>query len=239
MRKSVLNHWKSKLLIGAAATLAVQTWAQPNPQSPPPAPGISPPSAVKEQPALFIKQAASDNNLAITLADLGATKAQNPDLKAFCSDIQKEHIQANAQLQPLAQKYAVVLEQSPSRRELREASKFEKLTGAEFDQKLATALLEGHQKSIVQCDKAGEAVEAPDVKQYATELGFKLRHHFEHGQEVAKTVGVDQATISAIASKVPAAVGGTGSAQEPKPSVGGEKIDQGAGAKQLQPGAKP
>jgi predicted outer membrane protein len=55
----------------------------------------------------FIKQAFRDNQTEIDLAAIGAAKAQNADLKALCEQLQKDHREANQDLQPIAQKYGV------------------------------------------------------------------------------------------------------------------------------------
>lgn len=78
------------------------------------------------------------------------------------------------------------------------------------------------------------------MKQFAQATLPKLQQHFQHAQTVAKAVGVDQSTISSIVNGTPEAVGGTGTAQEPEPGTGaGGKTEKGAGAKQLEQGAKP
>src|SRR6266478_5071405 len=70
----------------------------------------------------FIKDAARDNEMELSLAQVGAQKAENADLKSFCQKLQQDHTQANQELQPLAQKYGVTIEQTRSSE--REANKF-------------------------------------------------------------------------------------------------------------------
>ena len=172
----------------------------------------------------FIKDAARDNEMEISLAQVGAQKAENTDLKSFCQKLQQDHTQANQELQPLAQKYGVTIEQTRSSE--REANKFEKETsGAKFDQKLATELLKNHQKDIAKFEKASSQVQETDVKQYIDNMLPKLREHFQHAETVAKAVGVDQSTISSYVRKTPGAVGGTADEQG---------TQQGAGSKDLQ-----
>lgn len=186
----------------------------------------------------FIKQAFRDNQTQIDLANVGVGKAQNADLKTFCQKIQEDHTQANKDLQPLAQKYGV--SEQPSKLGEREVNKFEKETsGPEFDKKLATELLKGHQKDIARYEHAASKLQEADVKQYAETMLPKLREHLQHAETVARAVGVDQSTISSIMSKTPA-VGGTSETQEPATGTGtGGKTDQGAGARQLEPGSTP
>lgn len=188
----------------------------------------------------FIKQAAKDNNSEISLAEAGATKAQNQELKSLCQQLQQDHTQANQQLQGIAQKYGVTLGQTTWLQK-HEINRFEKETaGAEFDKKLATEFLRDHQKDLAKFEKASSDVQASDVKQYVDTMLPKLREHFQHAESVARAVGVDDSTIAGIVKKTPEAAGGTGTSQEPAPGTGsGEKTEKGEGAKQPQPSQTP
>lgn len=182
----------------------------------------------------FIKQAARDNNMEVSMAEMGASKAQNQDLKSFCQKLQQDHTQANQQLQSIAQKYNITVEQPNT--QTHELNRFQHETaGPDFDKKLATDFLRDHQKDIAKFEKASNDVQAPDVKQYIDSMIPKLREHFQQAETVARTVGVDDSTIASIVKKTPEAAGGTGTAQEPVPGTGsGEKTQKGEGAKQLQ-----
>jgi putative membrane protein len=128
-------------------------------------------------------------------------------------------------LQPLAQKYGVSIEQSRSTE--REANKFEKETaGAKFDQKLATELLKSHEKDIAKFEKASTSVQESDVKAYIDKMLPKLRDHFQHAATVAKSVGVDQSTISSYEKKTPGAVGGTSDEQSTTQGTGSKDLQQ-------------
>lgn len=186
----------------------------------------------------FIKQAYQDNQAEIDLANVGMSKAQNANLKEFCKMLQTDHTQANQQLQPLAQKYGV--SEQPTRRTEREATKFEKEnSGPEFDKKLATELLKGHQKNIAKFERESTKLQETDVKEYAQTMLPKLREHLQKAATIAGEVGVDPSTISTIMSKS-SAVGGTAESQESTTGTGTSgKTEQGAGAQQLQPQTTP
>jgi len=182
----------------------------------------------------FIKDAYRDNQSEIDLAQIGMTKAQNADLKSLSQQLQRDHTQANKDLQPLAQKYGVTEDQSKWREH--EVNKFDKETaGAEFDKKFATEILKSHQKDVAKFERAAAKIQEPDVKQYAETMLPKLREHLQHAATVAGAVGVDQSTISSALSKS-SAVGGT--SENEVPTTGTEtspKTDQGAASRDLQP----
>jgi putative membrane protein len=180
----------------------------------------------------FIKQAFQDNQAEIDLANVGVSKAQNADLKSFAEQLQKDHSQANQDLLPLAQKYGAT-EKKPMFGE-RAVSKFEKESaGPEFDKKFATEVLKDHQKNISKLERDSTKLQETDLKQYADNLLSKMREHLQHAQTVARTVGVDDSTISSIMSKA-GAVGGT--SETSQSGVGtGYSGKESPGAKQLQP----
>ena len=179
----------------------------------------------------FLKDVARNNDTEISLAEIGTRQAQNQDLKAFCQKLQKERMQMSDQLKPLAQQYGVTLGQKMGRKGTREETRLEKLTGQQFDQKLATELLREHRRAINTFEKALKENQPADVHQFAQSTLPKLQQHFQEAQTVAKTVGVDDTTISSIAKKTNEAIGGA--SDESDKSVGaGQSTDKGAGAKQ-------
>jgi len=182
----------------------------------------------------FIKEAFRDNQMEIDLAKIGTSKAQNAELKTYLQQIQEDHTQANQQLQPLAQKYGVAEQQSMLREH--EVTKFEKEdAGPEFDKKLATEMLKSHQKAITKFERASTKLQEADVREYAQSMLPKLREHLQRAASVARSVGVDQSTISSAMAKAPA-VGGTSETPESQTgSATSDKTDQGAGSKQLEP----
>jgi putative membrane protein len=187
----------------------------------------------------FIKEAYRDNQMEVEMGAIGAGKAQNADLKSFAQQIQKDHTQANKELEPLAQKYGVELEQSKLREHT--VNKFEKETsGAEFDKKFATEMLKDHQKAISKFEKAAAKLQEADVKQYAENVLPKLREHLQKAETIARAVGVDQSTISSYTSKTPGGLGGTSDAQESTTGTATSgKTDERSGAKELQPTTPP
>lgn len=229
MRIGMLHTIKGGLVattIAGLTALTLQVQAQQNYS------GSSSSSASATQPGTasdrattrFIKEAARANEMEINLAQAGVQKAENADLKSFCQTMQQDHTQANTELQPLAQKYGVNIEQTRSTE--REANRLEKeTTGAKLDQKLATEFLKDHQKTIAEFEKASNQVTESDVKEYIDKMLPKLREHFQHAETVARAVGVSESTISSYTRKLPGAVGGTADEQG---------IQQGTGSKSQQ-----
>ncbi len=182
---------------------------------------------VSSSASRFIKEAVRGNDMEIGMGEIGARKAQNPELKAFCEQLQQDHTKANDQLKPMAQKYGITLEQSQGRHHERELTSLDKeQAGAKWDQKFATEMLKDHQKDIAKYERAASDIQESDLKQYVQQTLPVLQQHFQRAETVAKAVGVSDSTISSYAKKLPASVGGTSSDQN-------FKSDQGSGAKDL------
>jgi putative membrane protein len=170
--------------------------------------------ALSSKGASFVKEAAAGNQSEIALAQLAQQKAQNQEIKDLAQLIQQDHQQAQEKLQTIAQAHGITLDQNPGWSQRRAQSKLEKLTGADFDQQYAKDMLEDHVSDIKKFEKASQAIEDSDVKQYAQDTLPHLQAHLQHAESAAKSAGVDQSTISSITKNVPAAVGGAGENQE-------------------------
>ena len=209
---------QASIIIVALASWAVSVPAQTQ---------TAPPAKADSKTTDFIKEAAKINDSEIALGELGARKAENPDLKAFSQQMQQDHTQANQQLQPIAQKYGVSLEQPIKGKAHHEVAKLEKASGANFDKEFATAMLKNHEKAYQKFQKAATELSDPEVKQYAETMLPKLRQHFDRAATVAQEVGVSQSTISSYSKKLPPAVGGTSEEQNTSQGAGASNMKQG------------
>jgi putative membrane protein len=162
----------------------------------------------------FIKDASEGNQAEITLAQLAQQKSQSPEIKNLAQMLQQDHQQAQEKLQNIAQAHGLALDQTPTWSQRRAQAKLEKLNGTDFDQQYAKDMLEDHVTDIKKFQKASQTIEDADVKQYAQETLPTLQTHLEHAKSAAKSVGVDDSTISSITKSLPEAVGGTGENQE-------------------------
>jgi putative membrane protein len=192
----------------------------------------------------FLKYAASDNEAEITFADLALSKAQNQEVKTFAQSLKSDHIQARAEITPLAQKYGVDVQDS-KKNATNKLSSLQGVSGTEFDKKFAEGALKCHQKDLAMYKKASQQLQEQDVKDFAQKILPKLQSHQQQASRVAQTVGVDQSTISAMMKESPEAVGGTSDEADVDRSSSSsskeadEKTTQGTGGKALKEGSEP
>jgi putative membrane protein len=222
-----LNKIEPALLMLAAAGLAAFTLEVRSQQTDSAADAATQ-TAAGDPTTAFINQAARENNKEIALTGVGARKAQSPELRAFAQQLQNDHVQANKNLQPIAQKYGVSIDQPLTKTDQAELAKFQNMSGGtQFDQQFSTQLLKDHQQAIATYENATKQVQAPDVRQYAENTLPMLLQHSQQAETVARDVGVDQATISAIVKAPPEAVGGTSDTSETTKGAGARKMEQG------------
>lgn len=154
-----------------------------------------------------VTEAAKMNLATIKFGQLASQKAQNAELKRFGQTLATDHQQAQAKLERIAQKHNITLPTALDAKCEEEVSKLQALSGAEFDKEFAKGSIEGHAMGIAHLEQASKAVKDADLAQYTRESLTQLRGHQRQSREVAKAVGLDEATIASIESKAKESVG--------------------------------
>jgi predicted outer membrane protein len=85
----------------------------------------------------------------------------------------------------------------------RAVDRLRKASDADFDMDYTKVMLKDHVKCIKMFDKAVADIEEPYVKEYARNTLPALRKHLRHSEDAARSVGVDEATISSILKGLP------------------------------------
>jgi putative membrane protein len=170
--------------------------------------------ALSHKASSFLKSAAEGNQGEVALAQIAEQNAQNPEVKQLARQLREDHQQANQKVETLAQAHGVKLDTEPGFMQKREQSKFQKLTGAEFDKEYTKAMLEGHVKNLKLYQDAASDIQESDVKEYAQSTATKLREHLHHTEQAARAAGLDEKTITSITKKAPDAAGGTSEKQD-------------------------
>jgi putative membrane protein len=161
-----------------------------------------------------ITEAAKMNNATIKFAQLASEKGQNAELKRFVRTLEQDHKKAQDKLEKIAQKHNVTLPTSLDARCQEELSKLQSLSGAEFDKEFVKGALEGHAVAMTHLEKASKEVKDADVAQYTRDMLAQVRNHQRQTREIAKSVGLDQATIDSLEAKAKENVGSPGAASE-------------------------
>ena len=169
-----------------------------------------------------VTEAAKMNMATIKFGQLASQKAQNAELKRFGQTLETDHKQAQSKLERIAQKHNITLPTALDAKCEEEMSKLQALSGEEFDKEFAKGAIEGHAMAVAHLEQASRAVKDADLAQYTRESLTQVRSHQRQGREIAKAVGLDEATIASIESKAKESVGsaaagetGTSPAKDP------------------------
>jgi putative membrane protein len=218
------------LILTSALAAALTVQAQQSEQ-----PKTYPRAAGGTDTASCLKEAAQMNAAVIKVGQLGSQKAQNPDLKRFSEQIEADHKRAQDKLETIAKNHNVELPTTLSAKCQEELSKLQALSGAEFDKEFAKGAVQGYAMGIAKLQEASVQAKEPDVAQYAKDRLARLKRHQERAREIAKTVGLGQATIAALETQLPEGVGTSGAnSQTERGTASPQSNDQGE-RKDLQP----
>jgi putative membrane protein len=146
----------------------------------------------------FIKEAARGNQTEIALADMVEVRSQNPGVKQLANSVRTDEARNNGQLQTMAQEYGVNLGTFLGWMNHREIDRLQKASGTEFDQEYTKMILEHDVKCINHLEKAAQEFTERDVATYAAVNLPRLRNQVRRSEYAARSVGVDEGTISSI-----------------------------------------
>jgi putative membrane protein len=156
----------------------------------------------------FIQEAAESGMFEVQAAQLGATKATDPNVKSFASMLVDHHTAANNELTKLANSKKVELPAAPKRALRRDIEKLGKKSGAEFDRDFVRAVgIKAHEKDIKKFEKASENVKDPELKAWVTKTLPQLREHLAQAQKLPQA---SKSNAAAMGNR--ATPGGTGGA---------------------------
>jgi putative membrane protein len=156
----------------------------------------------------FIEEAAEHGMAELQIAQLAASKATNPDVKALATTLVNDHTNANNELVQLANSKNVELPAAPPRGKRKEIESMAKLTGHDFDRRFVREVgIKDHEKDIKKFEKASENVKDPELKVWIDKTLPKLREHLAQAQKLPM---IDDA--SAMGNRGAAAPAATGPA---------------------------
>jgi putative membrane protein len=135
---------------------------------------------------LFAAAAASGGLAEVSLAELGAQRATDPELKRFSQQMIEEHTRMNSQLTTLAAQKRIPLPRALDYRASFCAQSLAGLTGQEFDRCYAKAQLVAHMESVATFKAEAERGQDPAVKALAAQALPHIEQHLMTIKPIAK-----------------------------------------------------
>jgi putative membrane protein len=203
MRAARIGTALSAAIFAATALQAQYAGPAPQaPQSPPPGntDGISHASHAAKD---FMQDAAQANQTEIAMANIAEARSETPVVKELAQMMRADHQQNYDLLQVMAQNHLVALDGSLNSVNQRAVNRLQKAGDADFDKDFTKVMLKDHVKCIARFARAVTDIEEPYVKDYAQNTLPALRKHLLHTETAARSVGVDEATISSILKGLP------------------------------------
>lgn len=169
--------------------------------------------------ASWIKQVAQGNHLEIKVAEFASKKSDHAEVKQYAERLVQDHKKASEKLEQIAMKQGVMLQKELDSHHKQMCDKFESYTGDQLNREFAKHAVKSHVKEIAHFQRASQEAKDEDLKTFARETLPVLRQHLEEARDLAKAVGLDEATITSLMQES-SAIGAPGSGIETERRTG-------------------
>jgi putative membrane protein len=137
----------------------------------------------------FAVKAANGGMLEVELGRLAQEKAQSKDVKEFGAMMVKDHSKANEELKTIAATQNITLPTTLGEDEQKHVNDMAKLSGAEFDKKYVSMMVDDHKEDIDLFKKAAEDDKTnPAVKDFASKTLPTLQKHMDSINAIDKKI---------------------------------------------------
>jgi putative membrane protein len=136
----------------------------------------------------FVSKAGMGGLAEVQMASLALQKASNADVKAFAQRMVTDHGMANAELAQMATTKGLALPTELAGEHKEGLDHLSTLSGAEFDKAYMKHMVEDHEKTVADFDKASTSATDSDVKAWAGQKLPTLKEHLAQAKETAKKV---------------------------------------------------
>lgn len=187
MRKLILTALSTAVMTSLVQAQNTQpvTPAQAGTATTAPAAGASTARAAVSDP-LFAAAAAASGLAEVTISQMGAERATDPELKRFSQQMIEEHSRANAELMALAGQKGIALPRSLDPRAQFCGQSLATLTGKDFDTCYAKAQLVNHMEAVEAFTAEAERGQDPQVKAWAAKMLPHIKGHLKAIQPIAQ-----------------------------------------------------
>jgi putative membrane protein len=133
----------------------------------------------------FIKEAAVGGMEEVTLGQLAAQKATDPDVKNFGQKMVDDHSKANDQLKQLAAQKGVTVASALPPSKQKDVDQLSKLSGAAFDKKYVSMMVSDHKKDVAEFKKESAKAKDSDLKSWAGATLPTLQDHLKMIEDIS------------------------------------------------------
>ncbi|SOD81970.1 DUF4142 domain-containing protein [Spirosoma fluviale] len=142
-----------------------------------------------EESSEFAVKAANGGMMEVELGRLAQEKAQSQDVKDFGAMMVADHSKANDELKTIATTHNITLPTTLGEDEQKHVNDLAKLTGAEFDKKYVSMMVDDHKEDIDLFKEAADDEKAnPAIKEFATKTLPTLQKHMDRINAIDKKI---------------------------------------------------
>jgi len=146
-------------------------------------------SVPTKQDAQFMVKAKSGNQLEVTLGELAQTNAQSPAVKRFGLMMVRDHSEGEKELRSMAIAKRIVMPDTLSNQQQKEADDLKKKTGHDFDKAYIDLMVDDHKEDIDEFTKAAQQANDPDIKALAAKMVPVLKEHYDSARILKRNGG--------------------------------------------------
>ncbi len=132
----------------------------------------------------FVKHEAAAGMGVVKIAELGAKKAENSDVKAFAEKLLADHTGANAELKQLAVDKGIDLSAIVDPADAKTFQSLEKASGAEFDKEFLAAVVKGHKTCVDNFVAESKEAKNNDLRMWVDKMTPTLKSHLARAEEL-------------------------------------------------------
>jgi len=143
---------------------------------------------VGKQDQTFMMEAARGGLMEVQVAQLAQQKAQSDEIKEYARKLEQDHTKANEQLKQIAQERNVQLPTDLGSHAA-QLSKFQSLSGEQFDREWIRMQVQHHKKDVSDFRKEANRGMDSDVKNFASTNLPVLEQHLSEAQRLQSSTG--------------------------------------------------
>lgn len=139
---------------------------------------------VSKEQSDFLVDAYSSGLLEVALGDMAKQKAQAKRLKRFAGEMAQMHRELNDELKKLATQKQLTISADLTTEQQKQVNELKAKWGLAFDDRCLSLMVDEHQKSVDQFEKASRDYEDADVQLLAAKMLPKLKAHLDSAKMI-------------------------------------------------------
>jgi putative membrane protein len=144
--------------------------------------------AVDQSTADFMVKVADVGMTEVKLGGIAQEKAMNKRIKDFGEMMTRDHTKAGDELKSLARRKNVTLPDSIGSDHRNKIDNLQKKNGKDFDRAYIDMMVDGHQSTVNDFEKASNNTKDPDVKAWVDKTLPTLRAHLDSAKAIQKAI---------------------------------------------------